>query len=47
MSGNGNGTGSNGKVSPTNGNDYKVPAGRAEWIVKRKAEAVRTGDTSM
>src|ERR1700680_3738080 len=24
-----------------------VPAGRAEWIVKRKAEAARTGDWNM
>src|ERR1700710_3035443 len=30
-----------------NGNGYKVPTGRAEWIVKRKAEAERTGDTNM
>ena len=29
------------------GNDYKVPTGRAEWIVKRKAEAERTGDWNM
>ena len=47
MSGNGNGAGSNGKTRSTNGNDYKVPAGRTEWIVKRKAEAARTGDTNM
>ena len=26
------------------GNDYKVPAPRAEWIVKRGEEAARTGD---
>src|SRR5580765_5108645 len=31
----------------TNGNSYKVPTGRAEWIVKRKAEAERTGDSNM
>src|SRR5882757_9750188 len=31
----------------TNGNGYKVPAGRTEWIVKRKAEAERTGDWNM
>ena len=31
----------------TNGNGYKVPTGRAEWIVKRKAEAERTGDWNM
>ncbi len=31
-----------------NGNGYKVPTGRAEWIVKRKAgEAERTGDWNM
>src|ERR1700761_1750565 len=40
-SGNGNGNGH------SHGNDYKVPTGRAEWIVKRKAEAARTGDTNM
>ncbi|MBS1823021.1 MAG: phosphomethylpyrimidine synthase ThiC, partial [Acidobacteria bacterium] len=28
-------------------NGYKVPTGRAEWIVKRKAEAERTGDWNM
>src|SRR5258705_13507777 len=36
------GSGTNGK-----GNDYKVPTGRAEWIVNRKAEAERTGDWNM
>src|SRR5260370_33032036 len=40
MSGNVNG-------QHTNGNGYKVPTGRAEWIVKRKAEAERTGDWNM
>src|ERR1700761_8043986 len=40
-SGNGNGNGH------SHGNDYKVPTGRAEWIVKRKAEAARTGDWNM
>ncbi len=30
-----------------NGNGYKVPAGRAEWVVTRRAEAQRTGDTNM
>ena len=29
------------------GNDYVVPAGRAAWIARRKAEAERTGDTNM
>jgi phosphomethylpyrimidine synthase len=28
-------------------NDYTVPAPRAEWIVKRREEAARTGDTNM
>jgi phosphomethylpyrimidine synthase len=41
---NGNG---NGHATASNGNGYKVPTGRAEWIVKRKAEAERTGDTNM
>ena len=31
----------------TNGNGYAVPVGRADWIVKRKAEAARTGDENM
>ncbi len=30
-----------------NGNDYAVPTGRGEWIVRRKAEAARTGDENM
>src|SRR5258708_2623055 len=47
MSGHGMDAASNGKVAQGNGNDYKVPAGRAEWIVKRKAEAARTGDWNM
>ena len=49
MSGNGSGAGSNGNGNGAraHGNDYKVPTGRAEWIVKRKAEAARTGDTNM
>src|ERR1700731_2690563 len=47
MSGNGNGAASNGKVAQGQGNDYKVPAGRADWIVRRKAEAARTGDRNM
>ena len=47
MSGNGNRAASNGKSSVATGNDYKVPTGRAEWIVKRKAEAERTGDWNM
>ncbi|MGH9595893.1 MAG: phosphomethylpyrimidine synthase ThiC, partial [Edaphobacter sp.] len=46
MSGNGNGTVANGN-GHSHGNDYKVPTGRADWIVKRKAEAARTGDTNM
>src|SRR5712672_1703098 len=47
MSGNGNGAASSGKGNGAHGNDYKVPTGRVEWIVKRKAEAARTGDTNM
>jgi hypothetical protein len=48
MSGNGNGASSgNGNGAHAHGNDYKVPTGRAEWIVKRKAEAAPTGDTNM
>jgi len=31
----------------TNGNNYTVPKSRAEWIVKRREEAARTGDTNM
>src|SRR5216683_946593 len=46
MSGNGNEhTHESGAVAK--GNGYKVPTGRAEWIVKRKAEAERTGDWNM
>src|SRR3984957_7709808 len=44
MSVNGN---ENGSHAGANGNGYKVPTGRAEWIVKRKAEAERTGDWNM
>src|ERR1700723_1959245 len=49
MSENGNGAALNGSGSGahSHGNDYKVPTGRAEWIVKRKAEAERTGDWNM
>src|SRR6201996_2063064 len=47
MSGNGNGAASTGIGNGAHGNDYKVPTGRAEWIVKRKAEAERTGDWNM
>ena len=51
MSGNSNGTPSKSNGQHANehahGNDYKVPTGRAEWIVKRKAEAARTGDSNM
>src|SRR5258705_9217721 len=43
----GNGAASNGKGNGAHGNDYKVPTGRAEWIVKRKAAAARTGDMNM
>jgi phosphomethylpyrimidine synthase len=41
MSTNGNGH------SHSNGNDYTVPTPRAAWIVKRREEAARTGDTNM
>ena len=44
MSGN---TNSNGNGHSASGNDYTVPTPRGEWIVKRKAEAARTGDTNM
>src|SRR5438046_1042999 len=47
MSRNENGAAANGKGNGANGNDYKVPTGRAEWIVRRKAEAERTGDRNM
>jgi phosphomethylpyrimidine synthase len=47
MSGNGNSTASNGNGKHSHGNDYKVPTGRSEWIVKRKTEAERTGDWNM
>src|ERR1700677_4944840 len=39
--------GENSNGHHANGNGYRVPTGRAEWIVKRKAEAERTGDTNM
>ena len=29
------------------GKEYRVPTGRADWIVKRKEEAARTGDWNM
>jgi phosphomethylpyrimidine synthase len=51
MSENGNGHSANGNIDPAKehglGNDYKVPAPRAEWIVKRREEAARTGDRNM
>ena len=50
MSENGNGHRANGNghfATQPAGNDYKVPAPRAEWIVKRREQAVRTGDTNM
>ncbi len=40
-------TSASGIQQHANGNNYTVPAGRADWIVKRKAEAARTGDTNM
>jgi phosphomethylpyrimidine synthase len=47
MSENGNGYVANGNGHSANGNGYKVPAARADWIVRRKAEAARTGDGNM
>ena len=48
MSENGNGHGGNGNGHLQHaGNGYKVPAARTDWIVKRKAEAARTGDGNM
>ena len=37
----------NGNDTRANGKHYVVPTGRDRWIVKRKAEAERTGDTNM
>src|SRR5215471_9447836 len=39
--------GSHSKENGANGTGYQVPTGRAEWIVKRKSEAERTGDWNM
>src|SRR6202041_78471 len=49
MSENGNGAASNGNGNGAhaNGNGYVVPQPRKEWVVKRKEEAARTGDTNM
>src|SRR5580698_1247075 len=47
MSENGNKAAVNGNGTHLHGNDYKVPTGRAEWVVRRKAEAERTGDWNM
>src|SRR6201746_2445694 len=47
MSSNGNDLSANGNGHHAHGNDYRVPTGRAGWIVKRKAEAERTGDGNM
>src|SRR6201746_1557218 len=38
---------SNGNGNHAQGNNYTVPTPRAEWIVKPRAEAERTGDTNM
>src|SRR3984957_13305585 len=46
MSTNGNGHHANGN-GHSNGNGYTVPQPRKDWIVKRKEEAARTGDTNM
>ena len=37
----------NGNGAHVLGKDYKVPAPRAQWIVKRRAEAARSGDSNM
>src|SRR5580658_4845209 len=51
MSENGNGHHAIGNGHRVNGNgagnDYKVPAPRTEWIVKRREEAARTGDSNV
>ena len=56
MSTNGNGLHAHGRVlggaeaqdrHEANGNGYAVPQPRREWVVKRKEEAARTGDTNM
>ena len=44
---NGKGAHANGSGAYVLGKDYTVPAPRAEWIVKRRAEAARTGDSNM
>src|ERR1019366_5321286 len=41
---NGNGHAAQGSAL---GNDYKVPGSRAKWIVERREEAARSGDTNM
>ena len=46
MSSNGNGHQTNGN-GHTHNTDWTVPMPRAEWIVKRKEEAARTGDRNM
>ena len=43
----GNAPVSNGNGQRANGNNYQVPAGRTGWVIERKAEAKRTGDTNM
>ena len=51
MSTNGKGHSANRNGLSANGNErgttYQVPTTRAEWIVKRREEAARTGDTNM
>ena len=46
MSGQSHETNANGN-GQGRGHDYTVPTPRAEWIVKRRAEAERTGDWNM
>jgi phosphomethylpyrimidine synthase len=47
MSASGNQKQKNGNGAHGLGKDYTVPAPRAEWIAKRRAEAARTGDSNM
>jgi phosphomethylpyrimidine synthase len=47
MSASGNHQQTNGNGAHVLGKDYTVPASRAEWIVKRRAEAARSGDSNM
>ena len=44
---NGNGHSNGNGTHAHNGNGYVVPLPRKDWIVNRKEEAARTGDTNM